>query len=53
MGEESFLKAFKSFRRNADKIVEKMAAKLSKFTVLSLFSYFVVLFFRIKIELVL
>ena len=48
MSEEFILESFKSFRRHVDTIIEKkkkMAAVLSKFTVLYLFSYFVVMFF--------
>ena len=46
MSEEFILKACKSFRRCVDTITgEKMAAILSKFTVLCLSSYFVVYFF--------
>ena len=43
MSENFILKACKSFRRCVDTIIEKMAAILSKFTVLCL-SYFVVYF---------
>ena len=46
MSEEFILKACKSFRRHVDTIIEKIAAILSKFTVLCIFSYFVVYFFR-------
>ena len=44
MFEEFFLKAFKSFRGCVDTIIQKMAAHLSKFSVLCLSSYFVVSF---------
>ena len=47
MSEEFILKTFKSFRRRVDLITEKkMAAILSKFTVLCLSSYFAVYFFK-------
>ena len=42
MYEEFILKTCKSFRRCVDRIIEKMAVILSKFTVLRLFSYFIV-----------
>ena len=44
MSKEFILKACKSFRKRVDTIVEKMAAILSKFTVLCLSSYFLVWF---------
>ena len=44
MLEELILKAFKLFRRHVDTIIEKMAAILSKFTILLLSFYFVVYF---------
>ena len=53
MSEEFILKTYKSFRRCVNTIIEKTAAIMSKSTVLSLFSYFVVSFFLIKINLVL
>ena len=47
MSEEFILKAFKSFRKSADTIIEKkMMAILSKFTVFGLSSYFVFFFFN-------
>ena len=39
MPEEFILKACKSFLRHVDKIIEKMVAILSKFTVLYLFLF--------------
>ena len=48
MFETFILKTSKSFRRRVDTIIEKkMAATLSKFTVLCLFSYFVVYFLKL------
>ena len=52
MSEKFILKTCKSFRRHVDTIIKKMATILSKFTVLCLFSYFVVYFFLIKMNLV-
>ena len=46
-----FFKTCKSFRRRVDTMIEKMAALLSKFTVLCLSSYFVVYFLRLKLIL--
>ena len=51
--EKNILKACKSFRRRIDSLTEKMVAILTKFTVLCLSSYFIVYFFKIKINLVL
>ena len=51
MPEEFILKACKSFRRHVDKIIEKMEAILSNFSVLRLFSYFVVYFFELELIL--
>ena len=51
MSEEFILKTCKSFRRHVDKIIEKMAAILNKFTVLCLSSYFVVYFLELKLIL--
>ena len=45
MFEELILKACKSFGRCVDTIIKRIAAILSKYTVLCLFSYFVVYFF--------
>ena len=46
MAEEFILEAWKSFRMHVDTIIKKkMVAKLSKFAVLFLSSYFVVYFF--------
>ena len=54
MSGEFILKACKSFGWRVDAIIEKkMAALLSKFTILCLSSYFVVYFLKIKINLVL
>ena len=39
---EFILKAFKSFRKRVDTIIKKMGVILSKFTILGVFSYFVV-----------
>ena len=44
ISKEFILKACKSFRRRVNRILQKMAAILSKFTVLCLSSYFVVYF---------
>ena len=53
MWEEFILKPCKPFRRRVDTTIEKkMAAILSKFTVLGLSSYFLVYFFLIRINLV-
>ena len=49
MSKRFILKACKSFRRRADTIIEKMVAILSKFTVLLLFSYFVIYFLELKL----
>ena len=51
ISEEFILKACKSFWRGVDTIIEKMAAILSKFTVLCLTSYFVVYFFKLELIL--
>ena len=52
MFEEFILKACKSFRRHVDTIIEKkMAAILSKFTVVCLSSYFVVYLLQFKLIL--
>ena len=42
ISEEFILKAYKSFGKRVNTIIEKMVAILSKFTVLSLSSYFIV-----------
>ena len=47
MFKEFILIAYKSFRRRADTITEKIMAILSKFTILRLCSYFVY-FFKLK-----
>ena len=50
MSEEFILKACKSFRWHADRIIEKMVTILSKSTVLCLSSYFV---YFLKLRLIL
>ena len=47
MSEEFILKTYKSFRRRVDTIIEKMAAVLSKITILCVSSYFIVYFIRV------
>ena len=49
MSQEFILKRCKSFRRRIGTIIEKMTAILSKFTVLSPSSYFVVYFLKFKL----
>ena len=44
MPEEFILKAYKSFRKRVDTIIEKKVAILNKFTILCLSSYFIVYF---------
>ena len=51
MFEEFILKACKSFRRDADTIVEKMVVILSRFTALCLSPYFVIYFLELKLIL--
>ena len=51
MSEEFILKAYKSFRRHVATIIEKIAAILSKFTVMCLSFYFVAYFLKLKLIL--
>ena len=51
ISEEFILKACKLFWRCVDTIIEKIVAILSKFTILCLFSYFVVYFSKLKLIL--
>ena len=49
MSEKIILEVCKSFRSHVDRIIEKMVARLSKFTVLCLSSYFMVNFQKLKL----